>query len=58
MNCGSLFVGVRGGTMDTSHPDIAHGVKRRQGAAKGAEGKPFGAFYRLTSRQSLLLGVD
>ncbi|MGA8645874.1 MAG: hypothetical protein WB628_03460, partial [Candidatus Sulfotelmatobacter sp.] len=43
MNCGSLFVGVRGGTMEASHPDIARGVSDGEAAKGELAVEPFDA---------------
>ncbi|MGB0076401.1 MAG: hypothetical protein WBP87_02490, partial [Candidatus Sulfotelmatobacter sp.] len=57
MNCGSLFVGARGGTMEASHPDIAVAQNGGREAAKGEPkanllAHPIPWEARLTSRQS------
>lgn len=49
MNCGSLFVGVRGGTMEASHPDIARGVSDGEAAKGELAVEPFDAPHSLGS---------
>ena len=42
MNCGSLFVSARGGTMEASHPDI---VMAQNGGREAAKGEPRATFW-------------